>query len=151
MFLGWSSSKIAQRIEIHTQLRLPWQRKGKSLKIFFSETICRILKIFCRNGLQVTLYQNCPSRVISVKNMAARGRGLFSLYGNIVTLKNLLLVNYQADLIQILPESSFGGPLPKVPKELKSVPNIGCLGNHGFQVSNNFYMTIIATVTMVLR
>ena len=37
------------------------------------------------------LYQNCSSHLDSSKNMAARGRGLFSLYINIENFKNLLV------------------------------------------------------------
>ena len=41
----------------------------------------------------VTLYQDCSSNCDSSKNMAARGRGLFSLYIYIKNFKNLLLRN----------------------------------------------------------
>ena len=41
----------------------------------------------------VTLYQDCSSNRDSSKNMAARGRGLFSLYIYIKNFKTLLLRN----------------------------------------------------------
>ena len=46
--------------------------------------------IILQNVLLVILYQDCSSHLDSSKNMAARGRGLFSLYIYIVTLKLFL-------------------------------------------------------------
>ena len=40
------------------------------------------------------LYKDCSSHLDSSKNMAARGRGLFSLYINIENFKNLLVRNH---------------------------------------------------------
>ena len=49
-----------------------------------------------------------------VKKMAARGRGLFSLYICIENLKNLLVRNHQTDFNIILQKCSFGDPLPRL-------------------------------------
>ena len=45
------------------------------------------------------LYQDCSSRHDSSKNMAARGRGLFSLYIYIENFKTLLVRNHWTDFI----------------------------------------------------
>ena len=56
-------------------------------KIFLSETTGQISISFCRNVPLVILFQDCSSHLDSLKNMAARGRGLFSLYIYIENLK----------------------------------------------------------------
>ena len=63
----------------------------KTLKIFFSETNGPISIQLGRNVSLVTLYKDCSSRHDSSKNMATRGRGLFSLYIYIENFKNLLV------------------------------------------------------------
>ena len=45
----------------------------------------------------MTLYWDCSSHLDSSKNMAARGRGLFSLYIYIENYKNLLVRNHWTD------------------------------------------------------
>ena len=55
-----------------------------------SETTGPISILFCRNVSLVILYQDCSSHLDSSKNMAARGRGLFSLYIYIENLKIFL-------------------------------------------------------------
>ena len=50
----------------------------------------------------------------SSKNMAARGRGLFSLYIYIENFKTLLVRNHQTDFNIILQKCSFGDPLPRL-------------------------------------
>ena len=65
----------------------------KTLKIFFSETNGPISIQLGRNVSLVTLYKDCSSHHDSSKNIAARGRGLFSLYINIENFKNLLVRN----------------------------------------------------------
>ena len=60
------------------------------------------------------LYQDCSSHMDSSKSMAARGRGLFSLYGYIETFKNLLVRNRRTDFHIILQKCSFGDPLPRL-------------------------------------
>ena len=49
-----------------------------------------------------------------VKNMATRGRGLFSLYIYIENFKNLLFRNHWTDFSIILQKCSFGDPLPRL-------------------------------------
>ena len=49
-----------------------------------------------------------------VKNMAARGRGLFSLYIYIENFKNLLVRNRRTDFHIILQKCSFSDPLPRL-------------------------------------
>ena len=48
------------------------------------------------------------------KNMAARGRGLFSLYIYIENFKNLLVRNHWTNFNIILQKCSFGDPLPRL-------------------------------------
>ena len=60
------------------------------------------------------LYQDCSSLLDSSKNMAARGRGLFSLYICIENFKNLLVRNHWTDFNIILQKCFFGAPLPRL-------------------------------------
>ena len=60
------------------------------------------------------LYQDCSSHLDSSKNMAARGRGLFSLYIYIENFKILLIRNHWTDFDIILQKCSFGDPLPRL-------------------------------------
>ena len=71
----------------------------ENLKIFLSETTEPISIYFCRNVPLVILHQDCSSHLDLSKNMAARGRGLFSLYIFLENLKNLLVRNHWTDLI----------------------------------------------------
>ena len=50
----------------------------------------------------------------SSKNMAARGRGLFSPYIYIENFKNVLVRNHWTDFNIILQQCSFGDPLPRL-------------------------------------
>ena len=59
--------------------------------------------------------------------MAARGRGLFSLYINIEKCKNLLVRNHWTDFHIILQKCSFGDPLPRLFKPF------GFVKKHGHQ------------------
>ena len=59
--------------------------------------------------------------------MAARGRGLFSLYIYMENLKNLLVRNHQTDNNIILQKCSFGDPLPRLFKPF------GFVKKHGHQ------------------
>ena len=79
-----------------------------------SETTGPISIKFCRNVPLVILYQDCSSHLDSSKNMAARGRGLFSLYIYIENFKNLLVRNHWTNFSIILQKCSFGDPLPRV-------------------------------------
>ena len=60
------------------------------------------------------LYQDCSSHLDSSKNMATRGRGLFSLYIYIENFKNLLVRNHGTDFHIILQKCSFDDPLPRL-------------------------------------
>ena len=60
------------------------------------------------------LYQDCSSHSDSSKNMAAKGRGLFSRYIYIENFKNLLVRNHWTDFNIILQKCSFGDPLPRL-------------------------------------
>ena len=59
--------------------------------------------------------------------MAARGRGLFSLYICIENFKNLLVRNHWTDFNIILQKCSFGNPLPRLFKPF------GFIKKHGRQ------------------
>ena len=68
------------------------------------------------------------SHLDSSKNMAARKRGLFSLYIYIENLKNLLVRNHWTDFNIILQKYSFGDPLPRLFKPFGFVKKHGCQG-----------------------
>ena len=76
----------------------------------------------------VILYQDCSSHLDSSKIMAARGRGLFSLYINIENLKNLLVRNHWTDFNIILQKCSFGDPLARLFKPFGFVKKLGHQG-----------------------
>ena len=62
------------------------------------------------------------------ENMAARGRGLFSLYIYIENFKNLLVRNQWTDFNIILQKCSFGDPLPRLFKPFGFVKKHGRQG-----------------------
>ena len=74
------------------------------------------------------LLQDCSSHLDSSKNMAARGRGLFSLYIYIENFKNLLVRNHSTDFSIILQICSFGDPLPRLFKPFGFGQKHGCRG-----------------------
>ena len=74
------------------------------------------------------LYQDCSSHSDSSKNMAARGRGLFSLYIYIEKFKNLLVRNHWTDFNIILQKCCFGDPLPRLFKPFGFVKKHGRQG-----------------------
>ena len=74
------------------------------------------------------LYHDCSSHWDSSKNMAARGRGLFSLYIYIENFKNLLVRNHWTDFNIILQKCSFGDPLPRLFKPFGFVKKHGRQG-----------------------
>ena len=117
MILGWSSFEIVQMVPVHCISRsqeLKIDFLTKNLKIFSSETTGPIPIKFCRNVRLVILYQDCSNHLDSSKNMAARGRGLFSLYNYIENFKTLLIRNHWTDFNIILQKCSFGDPLPRL-------------------------------------
>ena len=74
------------------------------------------------------LYQNCSSHLDSSKNMAARGRGLFSLYIYIENFKNLLVRNHWTDFYITWQKCSFGDPLPRLFKPFGFTKKLGRQG-----------------------
>ena len=74
------------------------------------------------------LYQDCSSHSDSSKNMAARVRGLFSLYIYIENFKNLLVRNHSTDYNIILQKCSFDDPLPRLFKPFGFVKNMAARG-----------------------
>ena len=63
-----------------------------------------------------------------VKNMATRGRGLFSLYIYIENFKNLFVRNHWTSFNIILQKCSFGDPLPRLFKPFGFVKKHGRQG-----------------------
>ena len=73
------------------------------------------------------LYQDCSSHLDLSKHMAARGRGLFSLYIYKEKCKNLVR-NHWTDFHMILQKCSFGDPLPRLFKPFGFVKKHGRQG-----------------------
>ena len=73
-------------------------------------------------------------RAIWSKNMAARGRGLFSLYIYIENFKNLLVRNHWTDFHIILQKCSFGDPLPRLFRSFAFVKKHGRQGRALFSL-----------------
>ena len=82
----------------------------------------------------VILYQDCSSHLDLSKNMAARGRGLFSQYINIENFKNLLVRIQWTDFNIILQKCSFGDPLPRLFKPFGFVKNMAAKGRGLFSL-----------------
>ena len=89
---------------------------------------------FAEMFLLVILYQDCSSHLDSSKNMAARGRGLFSLYIYIEKFKNLLVRNHWTDFNIILQKCSFGDALPRLFKPFGFVKNMAARGQDLFSL-----------------
>ena len=87
-------------------------------KISCQKSLDRFQYSFAKNVPLAILYQDCSSQLDSSKNMAARGRGLFSLYIYIENYKILLVRNHWTDFNIILQKCSFGDPLPRLFKPL---------------------------------
>ena len=100
----------------------------KLKEIFLSETTKPISTYFCRNVSLVILYQACSNHLDSSKNMAARGRGLFSLYIFVENFKNLLVRNHWTDFHILLQECSFDNSLPRLFKPFGFVKKHGRQG-----------------------
>ena len=92
---------------------------------------------FCRNVPLVILYQDCSSHLDLSKNMAARGRGLFSLY--IEKCKNHLVPNHWTDFHIILQKCSFGDPLPRLFEPFRFVKNMAARGQGLFSLYMYLY------------
>ena len=112
----------------------------KTLKIFFSETNGPISIQLGRNVSLVTLYKDCSSRHDSSKNIAARGRGLFSLYIYIENFKNLLVRNSWTEFNVTWQECCFGDLLPRLFKPSWYVKN------HGPQRGRGLFFVYICIV-----
>ena len=83
------------------------------------------------------LYQDCSSHLDSskkTKNIAARGRGLFSLYFYIESFKNILVRNHWTDFSIILQKCSFDDPLPRLFKPFGFVTKHGRQGRGVFSL-----------------
>ena len=74
------------------------------------------------------LDQDCSSHLDSSKNMATRGRGLFSLYIYIEKFKNLLVRNHWIDFHIILQKCSLGDPVPRLFKPFGLVKTMAARG-----------------------
>ena len=85
--------------------------------------------ILGRNVSVVTLYQIYSSCHDSSENMAARGRGLFSLYICIKQFRKLLVRNHWTDSNITYQKCSFGDPLSRFSSSchdaLKSMATMG--------------------------
>ena len=131
MILGWSSFKVVQMVPVHCISR------SQELKIdFLTKTLKNLL---VRNQLTDfnIILQKCSfdeplPKLFKpfgfVKNMAARGRGLFSLYIYIENFKNLLVRNHWTNFNIILQKCSFGDPLPRLFKPFGFVKKLGRQG-----------------------
>ena len=80
------------------------------------------------------LLQDCSSHLDLSKNMAARGRGLFSLYIYVEKFKNLLVRNHWTDFNIILQKCSYGDPLGRLFKPFGFVKKHGRQGARGFSL-----------------
>ena len=132
MILGWSAFKVVQMVPVHCisrsqELKIDFLIKNlKDLLVQNHWTDFNIILQKCSFGDPLPrLFK--PSGF--VKNMAARGRGLFSVYIYIENFKNLLVRNHWTDFHIILQKCSFGDPLPRLFKPF------GFVKKHGRQVA----------------
>ena len=117
MILGWSSFKVVQMVPVRCisrsqELKIDFLTKNlKNLLVRNHWTDFNIILQKCSFGDPLPrLFK--PSD--SSKNIAARGRGLFSLYIYKEKFKNLLVRNHWTDFNIILQKCSFGDPLPRL-------------------------------------
>ena len=116
MFFWWSSTKTVQAIWIRQKTWPP----GRAGLIFLIYLYGKLKKSSCQKPTdrfqyyfaEVFLWWFSTKIVQAIwilqKNMAARERGLFSLYIYIENLRNLLFRNHWTDCYIILQKSSFG-------------------------------------------
>ena len=83
-----------------------------------SETTGPISILLGKNVSLVILYHDCSSCHDLSKNMAARGRGLFSLYIYIEYFNDLLVRNHLIDFSRTYQECFFCNPLPRLFKSM---------------------------------
>ena len=91
------------------------------------------------------LYQDCSSHLDSSKNMAASGRGLFSLYIYIENFKNLLVRNHWTDFSIILQECFFDDLLPRLFRPF------GFVKKHGRQGAGLTFPHIIIIIGFLIN
>ena len=116
--VGWGGGVLIFPIYLYRKLKKSSCQKPLSGPISIK---------FCRNVPLMILHQDCSSHLDSSKNMAAKGRGLFSLYIYIEKFKNLVR-NHWTDLHIILQKSSFGNPIPRLFKPFGFVKKHGRQG-----------------------
>ena len=132
MFIWWSSTKIVQAIWIRQKT---WPPGGRGLfsRYIYTENFKNLLLRNHWNDFNIIL-QKCSfgdslPRLFkpfgSVKNMAARGRGLFSPYIYKENFKNLLVRNHRTDFNIILQKCSFVDPLSRMFKPFGFVKKHG--------------------------
>ena len=97
----------------------------KNLLVRNHWTDCNIILQKCS---LVILYQDFQAIRICQKNVATRGRGLFSLYIYIENFKNLLVRNHWTYFHIILQKSSFGDPLPRLFEPFGFIKNMAARG-----------------------
>ena len=121
IFLWWFCTKIVQAIWICQKhgrqgvgLIFPIYLYRKLEKSSCQKPLDQFHYKFGKNVSMVTLYQDCSSNRDSSKNMATRGRGLFSLYIYIKNFKNLLLRNRWTEFNVTWLECCFCDPLPRL-------------------------------------
>ena len=85
----------------------------ENFEMFFSETTGPILIYLSRDVPLVTLYLVCSNCHDLLKTLAARGRGLFSLYIYIKHFKNLFVRNNWTDLNITWQKCSLRDPLSR--------------------------------------
>ena len=131
MILGWSSFKIVQMVPVRCISRSQEQKIDiltKNLKNLLVRNHWTDFNII----LQKCSFGDLLPRLFKpfgfVKNMAARGRGLFSLYIYMENFKNLLVRNHWTDFNIILQKCSFGNPLPRLFKPFGFVEKHGRQG-----------------------
>ena len=121
MILSWSAFKFVQMVPVHCISR------SQGLKIDFLTKNLKYLLVRNHQTDFNIILQKCSfddplprlfKLLESSKNMAARERGLFSLYIYIENFKNLLVRNHWTD---------FNDPLPRLFK------TFGFMKNHGRQ------------------
>ena len=81
-----------------------------------------------KNVPLLILYQDYSSRHDLSKNMAARGRGLFSLYICLDNFNNPFVRNHRADFNTTLQECFFSNRLPRLFKSSRFSRKHGCQG-----------------------
>ena len=136
MFLWWSSTKIVQDIWIRQKNMATRGRGLFSLYIYienFKKSSCqKPLDRFQYNFAEMFLWLSSTKIVQAIwirqKNMAARGRGLLSLYICIEKFKNLLVRNHWTDFNIILQKCSLSDPVPRWFKPLGFVKKHGRQG-----------------------